>query len=61
MQGKLIDLELSRKLLADDGVVLVDDVDHHPIIRDAIKRAIALGWFKEYLYVKTLRGLAILQ
>lgn len=61
MQGKLIDLDLSRRLLAQDGVVLVDDVDHHPIIRDAIRRAITSGWFKEYFYVKTLRGLAILQ
>ncbi len=61
LQGKLTDLELARQLLANDGVVLVDDFDHHPIIRDAIKKVIALGWFKEYLYVKTMRGLAILQ
>lgn len=61
LQGKLIDLELARRLLAHEGVVLVDDFDHHPIIRDAVRKAIALGWFKEYLYVKTMRGLAILQ
>ena len=61
LQGKLVDLELSRRLLAHDGIVLVDDYDHHVIIKDAIKRAIVAGWFKEFLYIKTLHGLAILR
>lgn len=61
LQGKLIDLEFSKHLLARDGVVLVDDFDHHPIIKDAVKKALSIGWFKDFLYIKTFRGLAVLQ
>jgi len=60
LQGKLIDLELSKRILARGGIVLVDDFDHHPIIKDAVKKALSVGWFKEFLYLSTFRGLAIL-
>jgi predicted O-methyltransferase YrrM len=61
LAGKLIDLYLARQLLAEGGVVMVDDYDHIPIIPDAIKRAFHLGWFNEFAYVPTKRGLALLR
>jgi predicted O-methyltransferase YrrM len=59
--GKLIDLHLARQVLAEGGVVLVDDYDHIPVISDAIRRAFRLGWFNEFAYVPTKRGLALLR
>jgi len=61
LQGKLIDLELARHLVAPEGLILVDDYDHHPVIKEAVKKSIAMGWFSEFIYIPTLRGLAILQ
>lgn len=61
LTGKLIDLDLGRRLIADSGMVLVDDYDHHPIVAEAIKRALALGWFQEFAYLPSMRGMAILR
>jgi predicted O-methyltransferase YrrM len=61
LEGKLIDLELARNLLAHDGVVLVDDYDHHPQIKDAIKISMKSGWYREFAYIPTLRGLAVIK
>lgn len=60
--GKLIDLELARHLISDDGIVLVDDYDYHAsVVSEPTKRALALGWFKKFAYLPTKRGLAVLQ
>jgi predicted O-methyltransferase YrrM len=59
--GKLLDLALARHLVAQDGVIMVDDYDQHSIVSNAIKRAMALGWYKEFAYIPTKRGLAVLQ
>ena len=61
LPGKLHDLELARGLLASDGLVLVDDYEHHSIVADAIARACRLGWFSEFAYAPTKRGLAALR
>ena len=61
LAGKLIDLAFAREILAPDGFVLVDDYDNHPLIVGAIQRAIALGWYRSFAYLPTLRGLAVLQ
>ncbi|HEU4326335.1 MAG TPA: class I SAM-dependent methyltransferase [Roseiflexaceae bacterium] len=61
LPGKLVDLDLARGLLAPGGLVLVDDYDHHGIVSDAVRRALALGWFGKFAYLPTLRGLAVLQ
>jgi predicted O-methyltransferase YrrM len=61
LAGKLIDLHLARQVLAEGGIVMVDDYDHIPIIPDAIKRAFHLGWYNEFAYVPTKRGLALLR
>ena len=62
VKGKLIDLYLASKIIYDDGIILVDDFDYHSIIvQDAIKRAMALKWFRRFSYIATKRGLAILQ
>jgi predicted O-methyltransferase YrrM len=61
LPGKLFDLELARRLIAPDGVILIDDYDHHTIVSDAVGRALALGWFNEFAYVPTKRGLAVLR
>lgn len=61
LTGKLIDLELARRLVSQDGLILVDDYDHHSIVSDAIKRACKLGWFTEFAYLPTKRGLAVLR
>jgi predicted O-methyltransferase YrrM len=59
--GKLIDLDLARRLVDPGGVILVDDYEHHSIVADAIARAWRLGWFREFAYVPTKRGLAALR
>lgn len=59
--GKLVDLELARRLLAPGGVVLVDDYEHHSIVADAIRRAWRLGWYSQFGFVPTKRGLAVLR
>ncbi len=61
LPGKLIDLDQARGLLVPGGLVLVDDYDHHGIVSDAVRRALALGWFSRFAYLPTLRGLAVLQ
>lgn len=61
LPGKLIDLELARGLLAPGGLVLVDDYDHHGIVADAVRRALALGWFRSFGHLPSLRGLAVLR
>jgi SAM-dependent methyltransferase len=61
LPGKLLDLELARRLIAPGGIILVDDYEHHTIVSDAVGRALALGWFSEFAYVPTKRGLAILR
>lgn len=61
LPGKLIDLDLARGLLAPGGLVLVDDYDHHQIVADAVRRALALGWFRTFARLPSLRGLAVLQ
>jgi len=61
LPGKLMDLELARQVVGLDGLVLVDDYEHHDCVRDAIRRAMAMGWFKEFLLVPTHRGLAVLR
>ena len=58
--GKLIDLELASRLVTKDGLVLVDDYEYHPFIRDSVKRSLAMGWFSRYGFIKTIRGLAVL-
>jgi predicted O-methyltransferase YrrM len=58
--GKLIDLNLARQVQAPSGVTLLDDFDHHPPIADAVRRALALGWFGRFAYLPTVRGLAVL-
>ena len=60
LAGKLIDLELARHLIAPNGLVLVDDYDHHELVRDAVARACAAGWYTQFAYLATLRGLAVL-
>lgn len=59
--GKLVDLDLARRLVAPGGVVLVDDYEHHSIVADAIRRAWRLGWFREFAFIATKRGLAALR
>src|SRR5262245_11738512 len=39
LPGKLLDLEIARRLLAPGGLVLVDDYEHHSIVSDAVRRA----------------------
>jgi hypothetical protein len=60
LRGKLIDLELASRLVSPGGLVLVDDYDHHGIVREAVQRALAARWYAAYAHVPTLRGLAIL-
>lgn len=60
--GKLIDLELARRVVNREGVVLVDDYDYHPtIVAEAVRRACQLGWFSAFSYLPTMRGLAVLR
>ena len=61
LPGKVIDLELARRVCAPGGLVLVDDFDHHPPAAEAIRRALALGWYRRCTYLATLRGLALLE
>ena len=61
LPGKLHDLELARGLLASDGLVLVDDYGHHSIVADAIVRACRLGWYAEFAFLPTKRGLGLLR
>lgn len=61
LNGKLIDLDLARRILASGGFVLVDDFDHVGIVSQAIERAFSLGWYREFAYAPTKRGLAILR
>jgi tetratricopeptide (TPR) repeat protein/predicted O-methyltransferase YrrM len=61
LPSKLIDLELAAALCAPGGYVLVDDYVHHPCVKDAVSRAMALGMYREFCFVPTLRGLAILR
>jgi Flp pilus assembly protein TadD/predicted O-methyltransferase YrrM len=61
LPSKLIDLELAQTICAPGGFVLVDDYVHHPCVKDAVSRAMALGMFREFCFVPTLRGLAILR
>gem|GEM_PF-3499157 len=60
LAGKLVDLDLARRLLAPDGLVLVDDFKHHAPVADAIRRALRLGWYQRCDYIDTMRGLAVL-
>jgi predicted O-methyltransferase YrrM len=60
LPGKLIDLDLARRIVAPGGVILVDDYAHHSIVADAIGRTWHLGWFEQFAYVPTKRGLAAL-
>lgn len=60
--GKLFDLEFARRLLDKNGIVMVDDYDHHAaVVQDAVNRAYTLGWYSDISYVRTKRGLALLQ
>lgn len=60
--GKLIDLELASHLISDEGIVIVDDYNHHKsVVAEPIKRAVALGWFSKFTYLPTKRGLAVLR
>ncbi len=61
LAGKLLDLDLARRLVTPTGLVLVDDFDHHPPVADAIRRALALGWYRQCTVIATLRGLALLE
>lgn len=60
-RGKKYDLWLSKKLLAPMGTILVDDYDHQLITKNAIQYAMNAGWFRSLKYIKTFRGLAILE
>jgi hypothetical protein len=59
--GKLFDLWIARQLLAPGGYVLVDDLEHHGMIRDSIQVACEMGWFSKFSFVPTLRGMGVLQ
>lgn len=59
--GKMLDLELASCMISDKGYVLVDDFDHYGFIPECVQRALSIGWFTKYAYLKTMRGLAILQ
>jgi len=59
--GKIIDLWLCKDLIKEDGYVLVDDYEHASTISEAIEIAFHLGWYKEFAYLKTHRGMAILK
>jgi predicted O-methyltransferase YrrM len=59
--GKLVDLDIARFALADNGIILVDDYDHHPCVREAVERAIRVGIFRQFAYLPTFRGLAALR
>lgn len=61
LPGKLNDLDLARYLIRPGATVLVDDYDHHSIVADAVRRALALEWYREFEYVETIRGLAVLR
>ena len=61
LTGKLLDLELARQLIAPDGLILVDDYEYHSIVAEAIRRAWRLGWFTEFAFIPTKRGLAALR
>ncbi|MCC7359767.1 MAG: class I SAM-dependent methyltransferase [Anaerolineales bacterium] len=61
LTGKLVDLDLARRVLMPGGLVLVDDFDHHPPVAEAIRRAMALGWYRRCTYLATMRGLALLE
>jgi predicted O-methyltransferase YrrM len=59
--GKLFDLWIARQLLAPGGYVLVDDLEHHGMIRDSIQVACEMGWFTKFSFVPTLRGMGVLK
>ena len=61
LAGKLLDLYLARQWIDASGWILVDDYDHHPPVKDALQRAFLLGWFREFAYVPTKRGLAVIR
>jgi len=61
LAGKLVDLAFARRLCAPGGLVLVDDFDHHTAVSEAVRRAFACGWYTEFLYLPTLRGLAVIK
>lgn len=61
LRGKLIDLDLCRRLVGDRGLVLVDDYTHIPsVIQESVARALHLGWYKRFAVLDTKRGLALL-
>jgi predicted O-methyltransferase YrrM len=60
LEGKLIDLDLARRLIVPGGIVLVDDYDYKSAVPDAIRRAWALDWYQSFEYIPTMRGLAVL-
>ncbi len=59
--GKILDLWIARNLVSNHGYVLVDDFEHHGFIFDSIRVACKMGWFSEFSFVPTKRGLAVLK
>lgn len=60
LEGKLADLALVRDLRKPGGLVLVDDFHHMASVPLAIRHALALGWYRRFATVPTMRGLALL-
>lgn len=60
LEGKIADLALCRDLLAPGGLVLVDDFGHMASVPLAVRRALALGWYRRFATAPTMRGLALL-
>lgn len=61
VRGKLIDLDLCRRLVSPHGLVLVDDYTHIPsVIQESVARALHLGWYSRFGILDTKRGLAVL-
>lgn len=60
MAGKVIDAELGRRLIAPGGLVLLDDFNHAPSVRQSVAIAMHLGWYRHVAVVPTLRGMAVL-
>ncbi len=58
--GKIIDLELARRIIAPGGLVLLDDFNHAASVKQSVAIAMHLGWYKHVAVVPTLRQMAVL-
>lgn len=59
--GKVLDLWIARQLVDPSGYVLIDDMNHHPMITQSVQAACYMGWFSAFSLVPTKRGLGVLK